>query len=137
MKLGAHVSSSGGVEKAIDRAQELGAETIQFFCSSPQGWAFKPLPEKNVQAFRQRAEAAGMGPSFLHCIYLVNIGTSNPESLEKSVGALTNYMETAAQLGCAGVIFHPGSHGGAGEGNRGRHARRAPARRARQVAWHA
>ena len=114
MKLGAHVSTAGGVDKAIDRAQEIGAETIQFFVSSPQGWAFKPLAEQAVEAFRQKAEAAGIGPSFLHCIYLVNLGTKDPANLEKGVGVLTNYMEAAAQLGCAGVIFHLGSHGGAG-----------------------
>ena len=114
MRLGAHVSTAGGVDKAVDRAWEIGAETLQFFCSSPQGWAFKPLPELVVQAFRQKTEASSIGPSFLHCIYLVSLGTSDPALLERSVGALTNYMQAAAQLGCAGVIFHTGSHKGAG-----------------------
>ncbi len=114
MKVGAHVSTAGGVDKAIDRAQEIGAEAVQFFCSSPQGWAFKPLAEGVVQSFREKALATGIGPNFLHCIYLVNLGTADPAMLQKSVGALMNYMQAAAQLGCAGVIFHGGSHKGAG-----------------------
>ena len=42
MKLGAHVSTAGGVHNAVDRAQEIGAEAIQIFESSPRAWAFKP-----------------------------------------------------------------------------------------------
>ncbi len=45
MDLGAHVSTAGGISKAVGRAQEIGAETIQIFASSPRAWAFKPLAE--------------------------------------------------------------------------------------------
>jgi deoxyribonuclease-4 len=114
MKLGAHVSTTGGVDKTIDRAQEIGAEVMQFFVSSPQGWAYKPLDDRAVEVFREKVAVTGIGPNFLHCIYLINLGTSDPEHLKKSVKALTNYMETAARLGCTAVIVHPGSHGGVG-----------------------
>ena len=56
MKLGAHVSTSGGVDQTIDRAQEIGAEVMQFFVSSPQGWAYKPLEDRVVEAFREKVE---------------------------------------------------------------------------------
>ena len=112
MKLGAHVSTAGGVPNAIDRAVEMGAETIQIFASSPRGWAFKPIPEELSLAFRQKSEAAGIGPIFLHGIYLVNIG-SEPLR-DKSIESLTNHMNAASQLGAAGVIFHGGSHKGVG-----------------------
>ena len=48
MKIGAHVSSAGGLSNPIDRGAEIGAETVQLFCSSPQGWAFKSSPEDQV-----------------------------------------------------------------------------------------
>ena len=41
MKIGAHVSTSGGMDKAIDRAEEIGAEAVQFFASSPRTWRFR------------------------------------------------------------------------------------------------
>ena len=113
MKLGAHVSTAGGLEKAIDRAQEIGAETIQIFASSPRGWAFKPIPEERVLAFREKSEASGISPAFLHGIYLVNIGGA-PELVTKSIDSLEVHMNVAGQLGAAGVIFHGGSHKGAG-----------------------
>ena len=113
MRLGAHVSASGGLEKAIDRAQEIGAETIQVFASSPRGWAFKPQLEEEATAFRDKAEAAGISPVFLHGIYLVNVG-GTADLVEKSVESLVNHMNVAGRIGAAGVIFHGGSHKGAG-----------------------
>ncbi|MBI4200980.1 MAG: deoxyribonuclease IV [Chloroflexi bacterium] len=114
MRIGAHVSTAGGLDKAVDRAAELGAETLQCFCSSPQGWAFKPIPEEQAAAFRHKAQAAGVRPAFLHGVYLVNLGTPNQDNLRKGIDSLTNYMRVASAIGAAGVIFHGGSHKGAG-----------------------
>ena len=114
MKIGAHVSAAGGVSNAIGRAQEIGAECVQIFASGPQSWAFKPIAEDEVIAFRQKAEEAWIGPNFLHGIYLVNLGSPQPENLNRSIAALTNYMQAAAQIGAQGVIFHSGSHKGVG-----------------------
>ena len=113
MRLGAHVSAAGGLDKAIDRAQAIGAETIQIFASSPRGWAFKPIPEDRVIAFREKSEATGISPTFLHGIYLVSIGGS-PDLLRMSIDSLSDHMNAAGQIGAAGVIFHSGSHKGAG-----------------------
>ena len=114
MKIGAHVSSAGGISKAVDRGAEIGCETIQIFGSSPQSWAFKPVPEAEIEAFRQKTAETGIGPAFLHAIYLINLGTPNQENLEKGIRSLINYMTLAAQIGAGGVIFHPGSHQGVG-----------------------
>ena len=114
MKLGAHVSTSGGLDKAIDRAVEIGCETIQIFGSSPRSWVYKPVSAAQTQAFREKADEAGIGPVFFHAIYLINLGTANPDILMKGVGSLINYMRLAEEIGAGGVIFHPGSHKGAG-----------------------
>jgi deoxyribonuclease-4 len=114
MKIGAHVSTAGGLSKAVGRGVEIGCEAIQIFGSSPQGWAFKPVPGDEVETFRQGLAEADMGPVFLHAIYLINLGTPKEASLEKGIESLINYMGLASDIGAAGVIVHPGSHGGAG-----------------------
>ena len=113
MKLGAHVSTSGGLDKGIDRADEMGAETVQMFASSPRAWAFKLPSEQQIGAFREKARAADISPVFFHGSYLVNL-CGAAELVEKSVDSLTNHMNVAGQVGAAGVIFHGGSHRGAG-----------------------
>ena len=114
MKIGAHVSTAGGVSKAVGRGVEIGCEAIQIFGSSPQSWAFKPVPGEEMEAFRQGIAESAIGPVFLHAIYLVNLGTSKEDTLEKGIQSLISYMDLAANIGAAGVIVHPGSHGGAG-----------------------
>ena len=114
MKIGAHVSTSGGISKAPARGREIGCEAIQIFGSSPQGWAFKVVPDPEVESFRQGAADSGIEAVFLHAIYLVNLGTSNTANLKKGIDSLINYMTLASRIGATAVIFHPGSHGGAG-----------------------
>jgi deoxyribonuclease-4 len=114
MKIGAHVSASGGISKAVGRGVAIGCETIQIFGSSPQSWAFKPIPDREIEAFRHQASESGLGPVFLHAIYLINMGTTDPAILARGTESLINYMTLAAKIDAGGVIFHPGSHKGAG-----------------------
>ncbi len=114
MRVGAHVSTAGGADRAIERAQELGAETIQIFAASPQSWRRKDYKPAEVQAFRTKAQAAPVSPVFLHGVYLVNLATAIPDNLVKSQEALISDMQVAHLLGAKGVIFHIGSHRGAG-----------------------
>ena len=114
MELGAHVSTAGGLDKAIDRSVEIGCEAIQIFGSSPQSWAYKPVPEAQTSAFRERAREESIAHVFFHAIYLINLGTSNLANLEKGMDSLVNYLKLAEEVGAQGVIFHPGSHKGAG-----------------------
>lgn len=114
MKIGAHVSTSGGVSKAVGRGQEIGCEALQIFGSSPQSWAFRDIPEAEIEAFRQNMADTGMGPVFLHAIYLVNLGTNRPDVLQKGIDSLAAHLNLAGKLGADGLIFHPGSHGGVG-----------------------
>ena len=114
MKIGAHVSTSGGISKAVGRGQEIGCEALQIFGSSPQAWAFRKIPDTEIETFRQNRADAGIGPVFLHAIYLVNLGTDRPDVLQRGIDSLAAHLTLAGRLGADGLIFHPGSHGGAG-----------------------
>ncbi len=114
MLIGAHVSAAGGVEKAVGRAVDIGAECMQIFASSPRTWRFRPIPESNSDKFRAAAEEASMGPTVLHASYLVAIGSPDPSLAEKSVQSLSDHLQAAEQLGALGLIFHPASHRGKG-----------------------
>ena len=114
MRLGAHVSASGGPAKAIERAQEMGAETIQIFGAAPQSWRRKTYEPTEGETFRIAAEKANVWPVFLHGVYLANLATNNTDNLSKSIGALCHDMKVCNLLGIKGVIFHIGSHRGSG-----------------------
>ena len=114
MKIGAHVSTAGGISNAIVKGQKIGCEAIQIFGSSPQAWAFKAMPGDQIERFKQGLIDSGIGPVFLHAIYLINLGTPSTENLQKGIDSLINYMRLATEIGAEGVIVHPGSHGGKG-----------------------
>jgi deoxyribonuclease-4 len=114
MRIGAHVSTAGGLEKGIERAQAMGADTIQIFGAPPQSWRRRGYPPQEAEAFRARAAAADIWPIFIHAVYLVNLATSNPENLIKSQDALIADMVLSSAIGAKGAIFHIGSHRGAG-----------------------
>ena len=113
MKLGAHVSASGGLSKSIDRALNIGAEAIQIFASSPRAWRFNYPKQEEVDLFKNKSEQSGIGPCYIHGSYLVNIGGSE-DQLQKSIDCLVSNMTVAGEIGAEGVIFHGGSHKGKG-----------------------
>ena len=114
MLIGAHVSTAGGVEKSVKRAQDIGAECIQIFASSPRTWRFRPIPDENASKFQAAAAEASMGPTVLHASYLVAIASADPALAERSVQSLISHLQASEQLGALGLIFHPASHKGQG-----------------------
>jgi deoxyribonuclease-4 len=114
MRVGAHVSTEGGLEKAVERAQALGAETIQIFGAAPQSWRKKDYSLEEAEAFQRRLAEADVQPVFIHGVYLINLATSDPAGLERSVDSLIWSLDVCRQIGVRGTIFHLGSHRGAG-----------------------
>lgn len=113
MRLGAHVSTAGGLATAFGRATEIGAETVQIFASSPRAWKFRAPQGEQIEEFKAEGASSGVGPVFIHGSYLVNVG-GGPDIVAKSVESLTLNMAAAGALGARGVIFHGGSHLGKG-----------------------
>ncbi len=114
MKIGAHVSAAGGVDKALERAEAMGAETAQIFSGAPQAWRRKEYRPAEVEAYMARLKDSSVAPLFVHGVYLVNLATHNTEHLAKSIDALVHDMKVCHLLRAVGVIFHLGSHRGAG-----------------------
>jgi deoxyribonuclease-4 len=114
MDIGAHVSSSGGIDKAIDRAVEIDADSVQVFTQSPRTWRPTNHDPASFDRFREKRAAAGVGGVLCHALYLCNLAAPDDAIYEKSVAALRNTAEVACGIGADGVVFHVGSHLGSG-----------------------
>jgi deoxyribonuclease-4 len=112
--LGAHVSTSGGIHTAIDRIEEMGGDAVQLFTQSPRMWRPTSHDPANIARFKERRAEVGIGGVLCHAIYLVNLASPNDEFYEKSVAALVNTTDVACAIEADGVVFHVGSHQGAG-----------------------
>src|SRR4029079_15009838 len=114
MLLGAHVSTSGGIDKAIDRVESIGGDAVQVFTQSPRAWRPTNHKPEAVERFRERRAEAGVGSVVCHATYLINLGATDDVIYHKSVNALKETMESALAIGSEGVVFHRGSHLGRG-----------------------
>lgn len=111
MRLGAHMSTAGGVFKAFSRGDEIGCESMLVFTKSNRQWQAKPLTEKDINKYREAAaEYIHIHPVAVHASYLINIGSPKDELWEKSYHSLKTEVERAAQLGIPLLTFHPGAY---------------------------
>jgi deoxyribonuclease-4 len=114
MQIGAHVSSSGGIHTAIERAVAIGAESVQVFTQSPRTWRQTNHDPATFELFRERRAEADIQGVLCHALYLCNFAAPDDAVYEKSIAALRSTMEVACAIGADGVVLHVGSHLGAG-----------------------
>jgi deoxyribonuclease IV len=109
---GAHCG--GGIKGALDRAAEIGADAVQLFAQSPRAWRFPDHDPADLAAFREQRSEAGLGAVLIHALYLVNLASPNDEFYDKSVSTMRSTVEAGCAIEADGVVFHVGSHQGAG-----------------------
>jgi deoxyribonuclease-4 len=116
MRLGAQISTAGGLFKAFERGDDIGCDTIMIFTKSNRQWKTKPLTDEDITAFQKAAaEYEGLSPVAVHASYLINVGSSDEALWEKSYQALKVEVERATALEIPLLTFHPGAHMKAGE----------------------
>ncbi|HBS48337.1 TPA: deoxyribonuclease IV [Candidatus Dependentiae bacterium] len=113
--LGAHVSITGGFDKAILRGEEIGCTAIQIFLKSSRTWHAKKLTLQEIESFKAAQKNSSIKIVVAHCSYLINIASSSNDTEQKSVKALKQELEICNELGVPYLVLHPGSHLKAGE----------------------
>lgn len=111
---GAHVSSGGGIYRAIDRARRLDADALQIFTQSPRMWRPTNHAPEALERFKLDRHEQGIEAVVCHALYLINLANPDREIYEKSRAALNNTAEVASVIEADAVIFHVGSHLGHG-----------------------
>jgi deoxyribonuclease IV len=92
----------------------MGADAVQVFTQSPRTWRPTNHDPANFERFKERRAEVGIEGVVCHAVYLVNVAAPDDAVYEKSVAALANTMDVACAIEADGVVFHVGSHLGAG-----------------------
>ncbi|HTV81182.1 MAG TPA: deoxyribonuclease IV [Acidobacteriaceae bacterium] len=108
-RIGVHLSTSGGVFRATERAHEIGANTFQIFSSSPRMWRAARLEPTHCEQMRRLRREYNCAPLVIHTSYLVNLCSQSEIVREKSVAAFRGEVERALALGAEFLVLHPGS----------------------------
>jgi deoxyribonuclease-4 len=112
-RIGIHTSTAGGVQNAAERAYRLGCNTFQIFSSSPRQWAPYELSRPQCDEMMRLREKYDLKPVAIHVNYLVNLASTTPLFLEKSIAAFRGEVERALALCADYLVLHPGSFRGA------------------------
>jgi deoxyribonuclease-4 len=107
--LGAHTSIAGGIHNAIYEGESIGCTTVQLFTANQRQWKARSISQDEVLLFQQALQETGLGHIMSHSSYLVNLGSPDPEVLERSREAFREEIVRCLQLGISYLNFHPGS----------------------------
>ena len=109
MYLGVHVSTSGKIYEAIDRAQALGCTATQIFSRNPRQWRQLQLRQDDAQEFKRRRLASSVKVVAVHIPYLINLATPYDGLYSKSIEAYIDDIRETAALGAQYLVTHMGS----------------------------
>lgn len=108
-RLGVHTSIAGGIHLAIERARDLGCNTLQLFSHSPRNWRRPEISYESVKRFKELRKIYEIEPVFVHSSYLINIASPDRTLIARSMNMLLWELEAAQLLGADYLILHPGS----------------------------
>ncbi|RMH70671.1 MAG: deoxyribonuclease IV [Gemmatimonadetes bacterium] len=115
LKLGAHMSISGGVSQALDRAASIGCNAVQVFTKNNRQWSGPPIDAEDVARWQAKIREFNIESTVSHASYLINLASPKPETRQKSIQAYQDELARAHAYGIPYVVLHPGSHTGSGE----------------------
>ena len=108
-RIGVHLGTAGGASNAVEKAREIGANTFQFFSSSPRMWRAPKVDPKQAERMRELRAKLDVTPIVIHTSYLVNVCSQTVDVREKSVAAFRGEIERALDFGAEYLVLHPGS----------------------------
>jgi len=109
LRLGVQVSIAGKISKAVDRAAELGCNTMQIFSRNPRSFRRKPQDGEDIRDFRKRREEEKIYPLAIHAVYTQNLASSNKIFHRISIRDFIRDLGDAQNLGAELVVTHIGS----------------------------
>lgn len=102
MKLGYHVSISGGVNRVKDEVNTYGLKSVQFFIGNPRSYNLSSFSDQDIEDFTSIEI-----PKYVHCNYVSNISS---EYEEWKLEYLFNSYILSSNIKAAGFIIHIGSN---------------------------
>src|SRR5690348_2785656 len=109
MLIGAHVSTAGGLDRAIERGTDLGCKAIQIFNQSPRMWRPTKYGPEDFAAFKEAMASSQVEAVVIHAVYLINCASKDKELRKKSQASLTHALRIRDEIGAAGGVLHPGA----------------------------
>ena len=109
-RLGAHMSISGGLHKALERGKSIDCQTIQLFTRNSNRWKAKQRTPEELELYRQTLAETAIHPVVAHAIYLINLASPDDTVSTKSNAGFAEELARCHEAGIPYLVIHPGSH---------------------------
>jgi len=117
LKLGVHVSIAGKIYKSVDRAVELGCNTMQIFSRNPRQLRKATLGEEDIEIFKKKVKQAKINPVVVHIPYTLNLASVRQPFYKITIREFIIDLIEVDKLGADYLVTHMGSYkGGTEEG---------------------
>src|SRR3989344_3165291 len=109
MYFGAHVSMAGGIDKAPERAAEIGCEVFQIFSRPPQGGNAADIDEALAEKFQANLKKYNQKEFYIHTPYIINLASIDGRIRGNSIRLIREDLKRGSLLGARYVMTHLGS----------------------------
>jgi len=109
MKFGAHVSIAGGIDKAPQRANDLGCECFQIFSRSPRGGKPPELHDELVKSFLAECSKYDIAEYYIHTPYYINLCSEKKDLRNSTIAIIKEELKRGSTLGVKYAMTHLGS----------------------------
>ncbi len=114
LRIGCHLSSSGGFLAMGKTAASIGANTFQFFTRNPRGGAAKPLDLDDIAKYIEFANENDISRIVAHAPYTLNACAEKENVRKFAFETMADDISRLEHIPDALYNFHPGSHVGQG-----------------------
>ena len=114
LKIGYHVSSSGGFVSMARQALDAGGNTFAFFTRNPRGGAARTITQIEVDEFLKIAAENGISKLVAHSPYTLNPCSHDEHLREYARDTFADDIRRMEYVPGNYYNFHPGAHTGQG-----------------------
>ena len=109
MLFGAHVSIAGGIDKAPERAAEIGCEVFQIFSRPPQGGNAVDIDGILADKFQANLKKHNQKEFYIHTPYIINLASQDGRIRGNSIRLIREDLKRGSLLGAKYTMTHLGS----------------------------
>ena len=109
LKIGSHVSISGGLIGAAKEAHSYGASTFMIYTGAPQNTKRSPLENLKIKEGQAFMAAYGLSDIVVHAPYIINLASYKEDTYAIAKQFLALELDRTAAIGSNYLVLHPGS----------------------------
>ena len=110
LRIGCHLSSAKGYVSMARQAEQIQANTFQFFTRNPRGGSAKDINPEDVRNFLSLTDKLDIHPILAHAPYTLNACSADPKVLDFAERTMKDDLQRMEYTPGNYYNFHPGSH---------------------------